>query len=395
MKKIRFGVVGLGTMGVPHAKALAADRRNRFCLGAVCDVDRDKARSVGEELAVPYFADYERMYESGLIDAVIIATPHYWHAPQTIAAAGAGIHVLCEKPLAVTVGPARAMVSRCRKHKVAFGAMLQQRTRGIMMKMKRMVDAGRLGEVFRISMVCSNWYRSQFYYDSGRWRGTWDGEGGGILINQAPHSLDLFQWIGGMPKRVVAILNTRLHHIEVENTANVICDYGGGKTGAIYATTAEAPGVERLTVSGDKGTLVAENGRLRFAKLSTPISRHMFTCKEMWGNIRCDWKDIPSPKGPDDGHVKVIRAFARHILDGTAMVATGAEAINELELSNAIYIAGFKNKPAEIPVDAAEMERLMAKLTRERSTGRGGDIQARAARQLRRLVRRKVRKGSP
>ena len=386
MSKIRFGIIGLGNMGVPHARWIVEDKNKDFSLGAVCDLVADKAQKVGQEHGVPWFTDAQKMMDSGAIDAVLIAVPHYDHAPLAIRAARAKLHVLCEKPVAVTVGPARAMVAECRKHKVAFGVMLQQRTRNIMIAMKKMIDSGKLGEVFRVQMICSSWYRTQSYYQSGAWRGTWDGEGGGILLNQAPHSLDLFQWLGGMPRRIIATVGTRWHKIEVENTANAICEYEGGKTGYIYATTAEAPGVEQYTICGDKGTLIAENSKLRFAKLKMPISKHLMTSKDGFKRPEFEWQDVPVAEGGGQ-HIIVTRAFAAHILRGKPLVATGESAINELELSNAIYMAGFKNKAVELPVDAKEIEQLIAKLEKERSTGKGQGLRGKAEKEMKKLVK--------
>ena len=388
-KPVRYGIVGVGGMGGHHGRTIVKAASKEFRLAAVADIVPEIAQRVGAELGVPHFLSAQEMYDSGLIDAVIIATPHYMHPVLTIRAARAGIHVLCEKPLAVTVGKARAMIAECAKRKVALGGMLQQRTRGVMVKMKQMVDAGKLGEVFRVSMICSNWYRTQAYYDSGAWRGTWDGEGGGILLNQAPHSLDLFQWIGGLPTRVTAVLKTRAHRIEVENSANIICEYGDGKVGYIYATTAELPGMEQLMICGDKGTLVAEDGKLRFGRLSMSVSEHLRRCKTRGADDiappKCEWQDAPFNEKLDGRHVNVIRAFARHLLAGGPMVASGAEAINELEISNAAYLAGFTGKPVSLPVDAAAMERLVVKLEADRSTGRGGGLRKLAERELKKL----------
>ncbi|MFB3892939.1 MAG: Gfo/Idh/MocA family protein [Phycisphaerae bacterium] len=385
MSAVRFGVVGMG-MGLGHARGIVADKNGDFCLTAVCDIVEEKARKCGDELKVPCFTDAQAMYDSGRIDAVIIAVPHYWHAPLAIRAARKGLHVISEKPLAVTVGAARAMIAECKKQKVVFGAMLQQRTRGVMMKARELVQSGALGEVFRVQMICSSWYRTQAYYESGAWRGTWDGEGGGILLNQAPHSLDLFQWLGGMPKRVIAAVGTRWHKIEVENTANAICDYGGGKVGYIYATTAEMPGMEQFMLCGDKATMIIDGGKLRLGTLKQPITEHLATSEEGFGQVDCDWRDVAIENDPGGKHINVIRAFAAHVLRGEPLVATGEEAINELELSNAIYIAGFKNKTAEIPVDAAEIDRLIAKLEKERSTGKGQGLRAKAAKEMRKLL---------
>lgn len=393
MKKVRYGIVGVGSMGISHTRDCAKKGGRDFCLSAVCDHLGKKAKKIGEEFDVPYFENAQDMYDSGLCDAVIIATPHYWHAPLTIRAARAGLHVLCEKPLSSTVGDAHLMVRECKKRKVALGAMLQQRLRNIMIKAKKIVDSGRLGELFRIQVVASNWFRTQKYYDSGAWRGTWDGEGGGILINQAPHTLDLFQWFGGMPKRVHAVLSTRAHNIEVEDTANIFFEYDNGKIGYFYATTAEQPGYEQIMLCGDKGTLIIENEKIKFGKLKVPVRKFIMKCKNAWskpGEQKTTWQDIKYPVG-EGAHVGVIRAFARHLLRGTVMVATGLESINELELSNAAYISGFKNKTVTFPVNAVEIDRLISKLERERSTGKGGQMRKIANRDLKRLMKNSSR----
>jgi predicted dehydrogenase len=387
MDQVRFGIVGTGVMGKGHAKFITEDQNKDFRLAAVCDVDRARAEETAGKWNVPAFTDAQAMLDSGLVDAIIISTPHYWHPVMAIRAARAGVHVLCEKPVASTVGPARAMVAECRKRRVAMGVMFQHRTRAVMKKMKEMVDAGELGELFRVSMVCSSWYRTQHYYNSGAWRGTWDGEGGGVLLNQAPHNLDLFQWIGGMPKLLTAVVGTRLHKIEVENTANAICQYPKGKIGYIYGTTAEAPGSDQMTVCGDRGTLVAEGSKLRFAELQAPISEHLKGSKENFGRPpMSEWRDVPLEGEAGGSHILVTRAFASHVLRGTPLVATGKEGINELEISNAVYLAGFKNQAVEFPVDAREMEALMDKLVRERSTGRGGNLRAQATAELKKLL---------
>ncbi len=392
MKKTRFGVIGLGVIGVSHSGWIREHGGRSMSLGAVCDVLPEK-RAIADELGVPFFRDAQAMYDSGAIDAVIIATPHYWHAPLTVRAARGGIHVLCEKPLAASVGNARAMIAECRRRKVALGAMLQQRTRPVMRKMKQLVDRGTIGEVFRVQMICSSWFRTQAYYDRGAWRGTWDGEGGGVLINQAPHSLDLFQWIGlGLPKRIIATLDTRAHAVEIEDTANVLCDYGGGKSGYVYATTAERPGAEQLMVAGDKGTLIAEGRKLRMGKLKIPIRKHIRMSASRidgGGEQKVTWSDVAVPQG-SGSHGNVIRAFAAHLRKGTPMIADGREAIVELEISNAAYLSGFGGgRPVDLPVDAAGVERLLSRLIRERSAGRGGDLRKLAAGDMKALARRR------
>jgi predicted dehydrogenase len=389
MKKVRYGVIGIGNMGRMHCRLIVEAAGRRFGLSAACDVDASREEAI-KDYNVPFFTDAQAMYDSGLVDAVIVTMPHYWHPPLVFRAARAGINVLCEKPLACSVGPARAMAAECRKRKVAFGAMLQQRCRPAMVKAKQLVDKGALGELFRVEMICSSWFRTQKYYDSGQWRGTWDGEGGGVLINQAPHSLDLFQWIGmGLPKTIVANVATREHKMECEDTANVLCDYGKGRIGYIYATTAEEPGEEKLKVVGDKATMVIEGKSVRLGKLKMPVSMHIYgSSNAMSGQAEQEltWTDV---KVPDKrtGHLDVIKAFAAHLLDGSPMVAGGEEAVAELEISSAAYLSGFNgSKLVSLPVDADEMERLLTRLIRQRSTGRGGNMRAAANRDMKRIL---------
>jgi len=388
--KVRFGVVGLGVMGARHAEWILADKHRDFTLSAVADVRPGAAETVAAQLGVAGFDDAEAMFASGLCDAVLIATPHYWHAITAIQAARAGIHVLCEKPLAATVGPAQAMIDACRDNGVAFGAMLQCRTLSVAAKMKQIVDSGRLGEIYRATMTCTHWYRTQAYYDSGAWRGTWDGEGGGILLNQAPHRLDLFQWLLGMPEKVTAFVSTRGHRIEVENTADVTCQYPGGKIGMIHVSTAESPGQDSFACWGDRGVMIAEGATLRLGKLSQPLSKHLHACRETRADLmagpKCTWRDVPLKPDPTHQHMRVVRAFAAHLRRGTAMISTGAEAINELMLSNAAYVSAHAGRTVTLPVDDSEVQRVLARLERQYSVGRGDRQRVRAGRALRKLL---------
>jgi len=392
MKKVRFGVIGLGNMGGPHANWCANEGGRDVTLGAVCDIVAAKAREHGQKHGVPHFTDAVEMMDSGLIDAVIVATPHYWHSPLVIHAARRKLQVLCEKPVESRIGRARAMVAECRKNKVAMGVVFHHRTRAIMRKMKQLVDRGAIGEVYRIEMVCSNWFRTQAYYDSGAWRGTWDGEGGGVLINQAPHHLDLFQWIGGLPKSVFGLCHTRCHKIEVEDTANFLCDYGDGKVGYMYASTADEPGGEQFSVCGDKGTLICKGGKLMHGKLKQPVSKHIHTAKSSFGGKgeqKCTWKEVKLPKNPGGTHLMIIKNFAAHVLRGDELYCPGEQALGGLELSNAVYISGCKNKPVSLPVSDKEIEALIVKLEKQLSTGKGQGIRKAADREYARLMKKK------
>ena len=391
MDKVRIGIVGVGVIGEMHAENIVKANSNDFSLGAVCDSDAEKVKALASKLNVPRFTVAQKMFESGLVDAVIIATPHYWHTPLAIRAARIGLHVMCEKPLAATVGAAKAAIAECHKRNVVLAGMLQHRTRPIMNRIKQLVDSGQIGEVFRVSMICSNWFRTQAYYESGGWRGTWDGEGGGVLMNQAPHHLDLFTWIAGLPKKVMGILDTRIHKIEVEDTANFFCDYGDGKLGYIYATTAELPGMEQFMICGDKATVIADHHKLRIGRLPYGLREYamgsMIKLADEVPKNKAVWEEEDYSTNKGGSHTEVIRAFAANILRGEKLYATGEDVLGGLELANAMYIAGYKNKVVELPIDDNEIERLIAKLEKERSTGKGGGLRAKANRDLRKLLR--------
>jgi predicted dehydrogenase len=228
--------------------------------------------------------------------------------------------------------------------------------------MKRLIDEGALGNLHRISMTAP-WYRPQSYYDAGAWRGTWKGEGGGILMNQAPHSLDQFVWLGGVPQRVQAIASTRLHNIEVENLALAIFDYGDGKIGWLYTSTAELPGGERIEVAGDKGALVWENGKVRHMQTEQPLSEHLRTSQERFGSMKSEWHDVELDDAPE-GHMEVVKAFARAVRgnDPSQMIANGEDGLRSLEMANSILMAGYKRKEIELPLNRKKYEQMLKKL---------------------------------
>jgi predicted dehydrogenase len=299
--------------------------------------------------------------EAGL-DAVIIATPHYFHPPIAEFAAKQGVHVLSEKPIAVSVAAADRMVNACREANVLLGVMFQQRLDAPRATMKRLLDGGALGEIHRVSLTVP-WYRPQVYYDSGAWRGTWKGEGGGILMNQAPHSLDQLVWLGGSPQRVQAMASTRLHRIEVENTATALLDYGGGKTGWFYASTAEIPGGERFEIAGDRGILTLDENGLRFYELEQSLREHLNTCEEKFGSPPGRWRDVEIAD-TGGGHKEVIRAFARAVSSGDAaqMVASGDDGLRALELANAILLAGYTRREVNLPLSRSDYEQMLEQL---------------------------------
>jgi predicted dehydrogenase len=241
--------------------------------------------------------------------------------------------------------------------------MFQQRMVKWRQKIHEIVSSGELGALHRISLTAP-WYRTQAYYDSGAWRGTWKGEGGGVLMNQAPHSLDQFLWIGGQPKSVQAIAATRLHDIEVENTALAICDYGDGKVGMFYASTAEAPVGERMEVIGDQGVLIYSDGKLRRADLSATVSQHLIGATERFGGLELSWRDVEIEEETAQPHLEVHRAFANAVRanDPSLLVATGEDGLRALEFGNAVLLAGYTRREVKLPLAAGAFETMLEKL---------------------------------
>ncbi len=372
VQPVRFGVIGVGGMGGNHARSFKDIEEAQ--LVAVADVNAETAQKVAQETGAQAFSDANDLINNGDVEAILIATPHFFHPPVAQYAASKGVHVLSEKPIAVTVSAADAMVEAAEKAGILLGVMFQQRTEGVRLQMKKMIDDGELGPIHRISMSAP-WYRPQAYYGSGSWRGTWKGEGGGILMNQAPHSLDQFVWLaGGSPQSVQALCDTRLHTIEVENTATAICDFGGGKTGTFSASTAEVPGGERVEIAGDLGVLVLDGKTLRFYQLETPLSEHLQSATGAFDAPKGAWREIETDsKG--QSHVEVTRAFCRAVREGDAslMIAGGRDGVAALELANSILLAGYTHREVTLPLNRGAFDALLERL---QSGVKGAELRA-------------------
>jgi predicted dehydrogenase len=361
LEPVRFGVIGVGGMGGNHARSFK--NIEEATLVAVADVSAETANSVAAETGATAFATAEELIEKGNVEAIIIATPHFFHPPVAEFAAKHGVHVLSEKPIAVTVSSADGMIEACEKGGVMLGVVFQQRLEAVRVHIKAMVDSGVLGKIHRISMTAP-WYRTQAYYNKGAWRGTWKGEGGGILMNQAPHSLDQFIWLAGRaPLNVQGIALTRLHDIEVESSAQAICDFGDGMTGYFYASTAEVPSGERLEIAGDKGVLSLDGRTLRFYELETPISEHLPTAPGGFDTPKGEWKTIEY-ETTGGGHADVTRAFARAVRAGdpSLMVADGQDGLRAVELANSILLAGYSRQQVSLPLDRQKYDSMLTQL---------------------------------
>jgi len=371
MERVRIGVIGCGGMGQAHIKSIKELPEAE--LGAVSDIDGETVEKVSKEHGVKGFVDYRELLESGLVDAVLIATPHYFHPPIGIAAFEKGLHVLSEKPIAVAVSAADEFLKAARKSGKVFAVMFQQRTLPAIRLAREIVKSGRLGNIIRTFMLDPT-YRSQAYYNSAGWRGTWTGEGGGVLINQAPHGIDLFMLLGGLPSRVIARVRTRMHDIEVEDEASAILEYKNGAWGYYYTSTCEVPATLRIEISGEKGKLVYVDGQLKFYSINPPIPEHNRNNKEMWGMPQVIEEQLELPK-VETGHKEIIRNFCASILKKEEVIAPGEQGIWSVEFINAINLSGRMGKPVDIPVDRLEYDKLLNKLRRNSREKRVGKVE--------------------
>ena len=366
MDKVRFGIIGLGNMGGLHLTWI--NEIPEVELTAVCDIDAEKADRKAKEYNVRSFHSADELFASGCVDAVLIAVPHYSHTPLAIEAFKHGLHVLCEKPFAVTKSDAQKMIDEHAKHpELRFGLMFQQRTHAAHKKIKKLIDSGEFGRIQRVNWIITDWYRNQSYYDAAGWKATWDGEGGGVLLNQCPHQLDLLQWLCGMPVKVRAFCHEgKWHDIEVEDDVTAYMEFENGATGVFVTTTADAPGTNRLELTFEMGKIVCEEGRLFFDKLSTNVSDFCKTEKEGFKKPEYSRIEIETD-GQNEQHIGVLKAFAGHILRGTPLVAEGTEGIRGLTLSNAMHLSSWLDRTVELPLDE---ELFLRELNKKRATSR-------------------------
>jgi len=353
---VRFGVIGVGGQGQGHCRAIAAIPETE--LTAVCDNHAKTAASVGADFGAAPFVNPTELFGSGLCDAVLVATPHPIRPPIVIDAMKHGLHVLSEKPLSERVSTADKMLAAAKKADVAFGIMFQRRSSPAAAKAIEIVRQGLVGRVYRTTMICAE-FRSQAYYDSGGWRATWAGEGGGVLVNQAPHLMDLFVMIGGVPEWVQGRAETRLHDIDVEDHAEALLRYPGGGTGYVYCSTCESGPGQMIEVFGDRGKLTYRDGKLSFYRFEPSISEFNATNTNMWKRCPCVKQRIRLRK-PDSRYNAITRNFAQHLLTGEPLIAPAEEGFHSLELANAIWLSAHQNKPVKVPISRRAYDAFLA-----------------------------------
>lgn len=356
MDKVRFGIIGVGNMGTAHANWLLEGKVPRAELVAVADRNPDKLKAFTN---VKTFNDGKPLLRYKKLDAVIIATPHYDHTTLGIAALKRGLHVVVEKPISVHKADCEKLIAAHTNPQQVFGAMFNQRTDPFYIKIRELVRSGELGELRRINWIISNWFRTEAYYASGGWRATWAGEGGGVLLNQCPHNIDLYQWMFGMPARVRAFCTLgRYHTIEVEDDVTAYFEYANGATGIFITSTGEAPGTNRLEITGENGKLVYENKKILFTKNETPMSEFSRTTTQSFAAPPTTTTEITLP---DHGaqHIGILTNFVEAVLDGKPLIAPASEGIHSVELANAMLYSSLKQQTIELPLDSKAYARTL------------------------------------
>jgi dTDP-4-amino-4,6-dideoxygalactose transaminase/predicted dehydrogenase len=355
-RRMRIGIVGAGMRGRHHAEAIAADPR--LALTAVSDTRPEAAREMAGQFGCQAFDAPEELIRSGVVDALVIATPHWQHADLAVAAFRAGLHVLCEKPLTVTVGQADEVLASAAESTGLFAVVYPFRFEPAFAEAKRLLDSGQLGPVYRCSMVEAAW-RTAAYFKSSPWRGTWKGEGGGVLLNQAPHVLDRYVWLCGMPEVVTARCDTNLHSIEVEDTVSAILRHANGAHGHLHLNTVESPITSRTVVSCDRGRVVIENNRLWVTRLRQSIREATAIDPRFWGEVEGETREIALRPGPNP-----LTTFYKNFLQAAGgkgqLVSPGEEGRHAVELANAMLLSSSRAAPVTLPLDALEYSQFMA-----------------------------------
>jgi predicted dehydrogenase len=356
MQTIRIGIVGLGNMGQHHARNLLEGKIPRIELAAICD---QLPANLAKFPQVRGFATPEALFAAKGCDAVIIATPHFSHTSLGIAALEAGLHVMVEKPISVHRADAERLIAAHKNPQQVFAAMFNQRTDPYYQAIRQLVKTGELGAVRRVQWTITDWFRTDAYYGSGGWRATWAGEGGGVLLNQCPHNLDLYQWIFGMPRQVTGFCSFgRYHAIEVEDDVTAHFQYADGMHATIITSTGEAPGTNRLEIAAERGRIVYENDKISFTRNAVPMGEFSRTSPEAFG--RPATTDVPVP-APNHGgqHNEILQNFANAILDRAPLIAPAEEGIHSVELANSILLSAWTGKPVSLPLDGAAYERAL------------------------------------
>lgn len=365
---VRLGIIGVGNMGSSHIKNQIAGKHRETRITACADLIEERNEKMKELIpSIKTYSDGKALIDSGEVDAIIIATPHYSHPEIAKYAFSKGIHVMTEKPAGVYTKQVREMNEAASKSNVVFGIMYNQRTNCAFRKVRELVKSGEFGEIKRVNWIITDWYRTQAYYDSGGWRATWEGEGGGVLLNQCPHNLDLWQWICGMPSMIRAYCHEgKWHDIEVEDDVSIYCEYPNGATGTFITTTGDYPGTNRLEITLDGGKIICDDAEtISLFRLNGKVCDHLTSAKGGFEKLEGKWENVETD-GRNKQHSEVVNTFISAIIRGGDLVANGEEGINGLTISNAAHLSSWLGKDITLPIDE---DLYYAELQKKTATG--------------------------
>ena len=376
VEKIRLGVIGIGNMGSEHCRNLTAGKCPEIELAAVADVREERREWAQRELpeSVKVYPSGRDLIRDGVCDAVLIAVPHYLHEQLTVQALSHGLDVLCEKPISVEAAAGRRMLRCAATSGKTLALMFNQRTNCVYRTIHNMMQNQELGAIKRMNWIVTDWYRTQKYYDSGSWRATWGGEGGGVLLNQCPHQLDLLIWLCGMPVKVQAHCHEgKWHHIEVEDDVTAYLEFGNGATGVFTASTGDLPGTNRLEIDCEKGKLICEDGKIRCWRLQENERETCFNSENPWYQCETKEEEIQTD-GENPQHVGVMNAFAAHLLHGDPLTANAEDGLRALQLSNAIHYSGWTGEMVNVPVPEERFHEMLSTKIAGSTVRKTGDI---------------------
>lgn len=359
-KAIRLGIVGLGNIGLQHIKNVLSGEVPRCQLTAVSS---RSLHPIAGEIGVPHFCDYRDLIDSGLCDAVLVAAPNLQHSSIGEYVLDKGLHLMMEKPIAMSAFEAELMLEKAGEDTV-FGLMLNQRTDPVFVKMKDLISSGKLGSIQRTHWTMTHWFRPEVYYQASEWRATWHADGGGLLLNQCIHNLDILQWLCGMPSCLQGYCGFgKFHDIEVDDEATAFLAYGNGASGVFIGSTGEAPGVNRLDIVGDKGTLSFDGERLIFKQNSLSTKKFGRDTRDMFGMPEVTVTDI-TPKDKVNQHAAILTNFVDSIIDGVTLIAPGVDGMDSVNLANAIVQSSWDCAPVDFPFDTRRYQKELTERRR-------------------------------
>lgn len=364
MNIVSIGIIGIGNMGSAHAYNIFQGKVDNLVLTAVCDIDVSRlqwaTQTFGDHVSI--YTDYRLLLKAGLVDAILIATPHNLHPIIAMDSFAANLHVLTEKPAGTNALQVRSMNEAANESNNIFGIMYNQRTNPLFARLKKIVEDGELGEMKRFVWIINNWYRSQAYYDSGAWRASWNGEGGGVLLNQCPHNLDIWQWITGMPTKIRSFCKYgHYHNISVEDDVTILAEYANSATAVFITSTGEYPGTNRLEYSGTMGKAVIEEGKLKIYRLDTDEREICYSTNESLPNLEVEYEEILQ-EGPETGHLGILQNFTNAIMYGEELLAPGSEGIYGLTISNAAYMSDWLDTWVSLPLDDKLFSQMLSEM---------------------------------